>query len=153
MDHHEIRLALVLAALAVTAFLTGAGCYEQVVLDTAWPRKPELVRPGEGGVNRKIFWVPANMLGVLLLLAALWASWPAFGARAAALLALGLFLVINAVTVGYFAPAVLQVEKWGAPPDDPSSRKWVRLSRLRTPAALGVNVALAAAAILLCACM
>ncbi len=38
MDHHEFRLALVLAALAVP-------------VDTAWPERPELVRPSEGGIN------------------------------------------------------------------------------------------------------
>jgi hypothetical protein len=150
MDHSEIRLALVLAALAATASLTGAGCYEQAVLDRAWPEKPTLVRPVEGGVNRKLFWVPANMLALALLFAALWGVWPIAGARAAVASALGLFVVINAATVGYFAPAVLRVEREGIRPNDPSSRTWVRLSRLRTPLALGVNVALAAAAMLLC---
>jgi hypothetical protein len=149
MDHRILQLALVLAALAATALLTGAGVYEQVVLDTAWLRKPAIVRPIEGGVNRKLFWVPANIVGLLALVVALWASWPVGGARTGAIIALGFFLLINAVTVGYFAPAVLRVEKEGIEPNAPAARRWVQLSRLRTPLALGVNVALAATAILL----
>jgi hypothetical protein len=39
------------------------------------------------------------------------------------------FLLINLVTVTYFGPAVLRVEKVSPPPDDPVSLKWVRRSR------------------------
>jgi hypothetical protein len=148
-DHRVLQLSLVLAALAATAFLTGAGVYEQLVVDTAWPQKPAIVRPVEGGVNRKLFWVPANILGLVTLLAAVWASWPVGGARTGAVIALGLFLLINAVTIGYFAPAVLRVEKEGIKPNAAPARRWVQLTRLRTPLALGVNVALAITAILL----
>lgn len=143
MDHFTWRLVALLAALMVTACLTGAGIYEQSVLDTAWPRKPSIVRPVEGGANRKLFWVPANIVAILALLLAVWAAWPVAGARNASLVAVGLFAVINAMTVAYFAPAVLRMEKVSAPPDDPASFAWVRRSQWRTPLSLGVNVALA----------
>ena len=42
-------------ALIVTGCLIGAGIYEQSVLDTAWPHRPSIVRPVEGGANRKLF--------------------------------------------------------------------------------------------------
>jgi hypothetical protein len=126
--------------------MTGAGVYEQIVLDTAWPRTPSIVRPSEGGANRKLFWVPANIVAILTLLLALWASWPVTAARHAALVAIGLFAIINAVTIGYFAPAVLRVERNSVSPDAASSFQWVRLSRLRSVLAIGVNAALAFAA-------
>jgi hypothetical protein len=49
------------------------------------------------------------------------------------------------VTVLYFGPAVLRVEKSSPPPDDASSLASVRRSRWRTPLFIGVNVALAVA--------
>ena len=134
-------------ALVVSGCMTGAGAYEQIVLDTAWPRRPSIVRPSEGGANRKRFWVPANLVAVLTLLMAVCAAWPVTAARNAALIAIGLFAIINAVTIGYFAPAVLRVERLSVLPDAASSWRWVRLNRLRTVLALGVNAGLAFAAV------
>src|SRR6266481_4735723 len=97
------RLAVLIVALIVTGCLTGAGIYEQLVLDTAWPHKPSIVRPIEGGADRK-------------LLLALLASWCVASARYATLVAVGLFAVVDLVTVAYFGPAVLRVEKSFPPP-------------------------------------
>jgi hypothetical protein len=149
MDHLGLRHFAVLVALTTNAFLTGAGLYEQAVLDTAWPKKPALVRPVEGGANRKLFWVPANILGLASLLVALWASWPAPAARAASLVALCFSAAIQTVTIGFFAPAVLRVEKDGIAANDPTSVRWVRLSRWRSPLSLGVNASLVVAALAL----
>ncbi len=142
MDHFTTRLSALIIALIVTGCLTGAGIYEQSVVDTAWPHRPSIVRPVEGGANRKLFWVPANIAAVAVLFLALWAAWPVASARHAALAAIGLFAVINGVTVAYFAPAVLRMERESVPPEDPSSFAWVRLSRWRTPLSLCVNAAL-----------
>ena len=142
MDLVPWRFAALVIALIVSGCLTGAGIYEQSVLDTAWPSKPSIVRPVEGGVNRKLFWVPANISAVATLLVALMATWPMAFARDATLVAIGLFAVINGVTVTYFGPAVLRVERSSVPADDPSSLAWVRRSRWRTPLSLGVSTAL-----------
>jgi hypothetical protein len=142
MDHSAWRLIALIVAFTVTGCLTGAGIYEQSVLDAVWPHKPSIVRPVEGGANRKLFWVPANVAAVAALLLALWAAWPIAGARNATLVAVALFATINAVTIAYFGPAVLRVEKLSVPSDDPASLAWVRRSRWRTPLSLGVNVAL-----------
>jgi len=147
MDHFTWRLVALITALIVTGFLTGAGIYEQSVLDTAWPRTPSIVRPVEGGANRKLFWVPANIVAIGALFLALWAAWPVEVARNASFVAIGLFAIINVVTVVYFGPAVLRVEKVSVPPNDPASFAWVRRSRWRTPLSLGVNVALGFAAV------
>ena len=89
--------------------------------------------------------MPANIAAVVSLLLALVAPWPVAPARTATLVAVGLFAVINLVTVSYFGRAVLRVEKSAPPPDDPSSLAWVRRSRWRTPLSLGVNIALGVA--------
>jgi hypothetical protein len=148
MDLH-LRLIAVLVALIATSILTGAGWYEQAVLDTAWPKHPAIVRPKEGGANRKFFWVPANIFGVASVFVALVACWPVEAARWPAIAAATCLAAINAVTVVFFAPAVLKVEKDGVNAGDPSSIRWVRLSRLRTPLALGVNLGLVVATLAL----
>lgn len=99
-------------------------------------------------MNRKRLWVPGNIIVILALISGTWAAWPAARARFAAIAALVLFFAINAVTVVYFAPAVLRVERDGVAPNAPASRRWVMLSRLRTPLALAVVVCLAAAVLL-----
>jgi hypothetical protein len=55
MDHFTWRIAAILGALISTSALTGASLYEEAVLDLVWPRKLEIVRPIEGGANRKLF--------------------------------------------------------------------------------------------------
>jgi hypothetical protein len=145
MDPFEARLEILIVALVVSGMMTGAGLYEQSVLDTAWPARPDLVRPSEGGVNRKHFWVPGNVVAIAALLAAAGAAWPIPKARYAVLAALGLFALINLVTVSYFGPAVLRVERVAPPRDDPASSAWVQRSRWRTPLALAVNAAMALA--------
>jgi hypothetical protein len=144
-----VHLVILLGAVIAASAIMGAGVYEQVVLDPAWPACPSIVRPAEGGVNRKRIWVPANIVVIVTLLAGVWAAWPLAQARFAAIAALVLFFAINAVTVVFFAPAVLRVERNGVAPNDPASRRWVKLSRLRTPLALGVIVCLAAALLLM----
>ncbi len=145
MDYFMLRIVILFTALIVIGICTGAGWYEQAVLDTVWPKKPSIVRPVEGGVNRKLFWVPANILAVSSLLGSLWASWLSDFARLFVFVAIGLFAMINIATVSYFAPHVLRVEKDSILPSDSSSLRWVRLSRLRTPLSLGATIALSIA--------
>jgi hypothetical protein len=138
----ELRIGLVLLALLSTSMLAGAGLYEQAVLDPAWPAKPGLVRPLEGGVSRKRYWVPANSVALLAMAAAIWAAWPQESAQSWALAAAACSLVVNISTISYFAPQVLRVERDGVAPNDASSLRWVALSRLRTPFAFALNLCL-----------
>jgi hypothetical protein len=125
----------------------GASLYEESVLDLAWPRKPDIVRPVEGGANRKLFWVPADFIAIISLLAATWAAWPVTDSRNAVLVGVGLYAINIGISVGYFVPELLKVERIGTAPDDPSSRTWVRRNRWRgilficTTAALSLAVA------------
>ncbi len=131
MDHLTLRLAAILGALISTSALMGASLYEESVLDLVWPRKPDIVRPIEGGANRKLFWVPADLIAIISLLIATWAAWPVTDTRNAVLVGVGLYAINIGVSVAYFVPELLKVERMGAQPDDPSSRTWVRRNRWR----------------------
>lgn len=124
----EFRLILLLASLLATALLTGAGWYEQAVLDAAWPARPDIVRPSQGGASRKRFWIPANILAVATFPPALWAAWPLPSARYAVLVAIACSIGINIATIRFFAPRVLRVERQGVAPNNPSSLRWVRIA-------------------------
>jgi hypothetical protein len=131
MDHFIWRFAAILGALVSTSALTGASLYEESVLDPAWPGRPDLVRPIEGGANRKRFWIPADLIALVSLAAATWAAWPVPEIRNAVLVAVGLYGINIAVSVVYFVPELLKVERLGAEPDAASSRIWVRRNRWR----------------------
>jgi len=119
MDHSTWRLVAILAALVSTSALMGASLYEESVLDLVWPRKPWIVRPIEGGANRKLFWIPADLIASTSLLVATWAAWPAAVTRYAVLAGVGLYAINIVVSVAYFVPELLKVERNGIPPDDP----------------------------------
>src|SRR5262249_4045623 len=58
------------------AHLTGAdqlggAFYEYSVVDPSWPRHPEIIQPGRGGISRRRFWIPAPTSFDLALLPAL----------------------------------------------------------------------------------
>lgn len=147
IDHLTWRLVAILGALISTSALTGASLYEESVLDLVWPRKPEIVRPIEGGANRKLFWIPADLIAIVSLLGATFAAWPVSHTRSAVLVGVGLYGINIAVSAAYFVPELLKVERNGTQPDDPSSRTWVRRNRWRgailicTTVALGLAVA------------
>ncbi len=147
MNEDIWKLAAILVALCATAILTGGGWYEQAVLDSAWPRNPNLVRPAEGGANRKKFWIPAHVSGAASLALALWGAWSAVLARNATLTAIAIYILITLVTVGYFAPAVLKVERDCVEPNASSSFAWVRRSRWRMVLAVSMNLAMVVAAV------
>jgi hypothetical protein len=139
------QFAAILAALVSTSALTGAALYEEAVLDLAWPRKPDIVRPIEGGANRKLFWIPADLLALVSLAAATWAGWPASESRKAVLVAVGLYAINIVVSLAYFVPELQKVEQLGVQPDAISSRIWVRRNRWRGVILIGTTVALSLA--------
>jgi hypothetical protein len=68
-----------LAAIALAAGLAfisiGGALYEFLVVDPAWPNRPELIQPERGGVSRKRFWIPDHTAFELTLIAALVMTW------------------------------------------------------------------------------
>ena len=131
MNHLLWRLAAILSALVSTSALAGASLYEEAVLDLVWPHRPDIVRPIEGGANRKLFWVPADIVALTSLLAATWAAWPVSDTRKALLVAVTLYAINVGISAAYFVPELLKVERLGISPDDLSSRTWVRRNRWR----------------------
>ncbi len=125
------QFAAILCALVSTSALTGAALYEESVLDLAWPRRPDIVRPVAGGANRKLFWIPADLVAIVSLAAATWAAWPVNDSRNAVLVAVGLYAINIVVSLTYFVPELQKVERFGIEPDAQSSRRWVRRNRWR----------------------
>lgn len=117
------------------AFEVAGGIYEHVVIDLAWPSNPALVQPGEGGVNRALFWIPVHSLLSLSLLTGLWASWPRRDLRTRMAWALGIHVALRVWTAAYFIPVALAVEA-GEVTSLEQFRTWVMLSPLRTVATL-----------------
>src|SRR5919197_558711 len=57
------------AALALVSL--GGGLYEFLVVDPAWPRRPDVIQPNRGGVSRRRFWIPEHTAFELSLIASL----------------------------------------------------------------------------------
>ncbi|HEX3233112.1 MAG TPA: hypothetical protein VHR41_02870 [Gemmatimonadales bacterium] len=131
-------LALPLALVALTAALAlaslGGGLYEFLVVDPAWPRRPELIQPARGGVSRRRFWIPAHTTFELSLIASLIVSWGQPAVRMPLLAALASHAAMRLWSAFDFIPKALAFER-----ADPSSitedaaRRWNRRSVGRFP--------------------
>ena len=62
---------LIAVASALALVSLGGGFYEFLVVDPAWPRRPDLIQPARGGVSRRRFWIPAHVAFELTLIASL----------------------------------------------------------------------------------
>ena len=124
-----------LTVTAATAFglvLVGGGLYEFLVVDPAWPTKPEIVQPDRGGISRRRFWIPAHCVFELLLIAAIWHAFSVPDARfwlLTALLSHGSMRIWSAFD---FIPKAVVFEK-AQSVDPEAARKWSRRSRWRFP--------------------
>jgi hypothetical protein len=129
-------VTVLLTALAASLALVsvGGGLYEFLVVDPAWPRRPEIIQPARGGVSRKRFWIPAHTVFELTLIATLVVAWPRPEVRYWLLVALASHVVMRLWSAFDFIPKALAFER-----ADPSSiteetaRRWSRRSRWRLP--------------------
>lgn len=135
---HAIAQWATRIALIFFFFQLGGSFYEHLVIDRIWPANPTLIQPGQGGVDRKVFWIPMHGVVTLALPLALWAAWRVPGARTWLLIALGLYLVIRIWTFAYFIPAVARFEAADTIDVD-AARAWVRWSLTRLPLLLGAT--------------
>jgi hypothetical protein len=111
----------------------GGGAYEYLVVDPFWPRRPDLIQPGRGGVSRRRFWIPAHTAFELSLIASLVAMWNS-PARTPLLVALATHLTMRLWSAFDFIPKALAFEK--ADPttiDVGAARRWSRRSLGRLP--------------------
>jgi hypothetical protein len=140
-------MAAVFVPLGLGAIGMGGGLYETLLVDRVWPRQPQLVQPGRGGINRKLFWGPLNGLSGLALVVCVWAVWAEPLARGWALLALACHIGARAWSWAYFIPAALRFETLGDfdSSDAARARRWTRLSIWRLPLGLAELAALSLA--------
>ena len=139
-----------LAAIALAAGLAfigiGGALYEFLVVDPAWPNRPELIQPERGGVSRKRFWIPAHTAFELTLIAALVMAWAQPSVRVWLLVGLSSHAATRIWSLFDFIPKALAFER-----ADPatiaadSARRWTRRSLWRLPPSLITGGAMLAA--------
>lgn len=112
----------------------GGGLYEFSVVDPFWPRRPEIVQPARGGIDRKRFWIPIHVAFELTLIVALVLTWPQAEMRFWLLTALVSHAVMRIWSAFDFIPKALAFERADAAPiTEAEARNWTRRSRLRLP--------------------
>jgi hypothetical protein len=125
-------LVAVSAALALASL--GGGLYEYLVVDPAWPRRPDVIQPSRGGVSRKRFWIPAHTAFELSLVASLVATWGSPGVRTPLLVALATHATMRLWSAFDFIPKALAFERADpATIDSRAARRWSRRSLARLP--------------------
>jgi hypothetical protein len=137
------------AATAFGLVLIGGGLYEFLVVDSAWPRRPDLIQPNRGGISRKRFWIPAHTVFELALIASLVLAWSNSDLRFWLLLAFASHASMRIWSAFDFIPKALAFEK-AETVDEAAARKWSRRSVFRFPLDLFTCYSLFAA--LLAAC-
>ncbi|HEX4587149.1 MAG TPA: hypothetical protein VH185_04165 [Mycobacterium sp.] len=127
-----------LVLIAVTTFAAcvtvGGGVYEFLVVDPAWPGRPGIIQPRNGGVSRARFWVPAHAIFEVLLIVTLVAAWGDTDVRIALLVALVSHAVSRVWSLADFVPKAVAFEKADpATVDEAAAVRWTRRSLLRLP--------------------
>src|SRR5688500_16380149 len=112
------------AALALVSL--GGAFYEFLVVDPAWPRRPELIQPARGGVSRRRFWIPAHTLFELALVATLVAAWSYPAVRTPLLVALASHAAMRIWSGVDFIPKALAFERAEpAAVTEETARRWI----------------------------
>lgn len=127
---HRIATWSIAGSLVVALLVVGASLYEHLVIDPVWPDNPSVIRPDEGGIDRKDVWIPLHAAIMVLLPLALWAGWRTPARRALVGAALG-YVVYRGWSIVYFIPNALRYEEPGASLDGAGT--WIALSTLRLP--------------------
>jgi hypothetical protein len=125
---------LLAASTALALVSLGGGAYEFLVVDPAWPGRPDIVQPSRGGVSRRRFWIPAHVAFELSLVASLVAMWNWPTVRTPLLVALATHAIMRLWSAFDFIPKALAFEK--ADPtsiDIRAARRWSRRSLARLP--------------------
>jgi hypothetical protein len=136
-------LMLLAVTTLVACALVGGRLYEILVVDPAWPKRPGIVQPHNGGVSRRRFSVPVHTAFEILLILTLIGAWGHPQVRVALLIALvshGAVRVWSLLDVG---PAVEKADPAGV--DAAAAVAWTRRSLLRLPLDLIAGVAMLAA--------
>jgi hypothetical protein len=116
------------AALAFASL--GGGLYEVLVVDPAWPRRPELIQPARGGISRRRFWIPAHVAFEIALITALVWSWSQPSARDPLLVALASHAAMRVWSAFDFIPKAVAFER-AETVSEVAARAWANRSWLR----------------------
>ncbi|MBV9889046.1 MAG: hypothetical protein JO119_21085 [Acidobacteria bacterium] len=130
----SLVFGLTVAGVCFALMLVGGGFYEVLVVDAAWPQRPDLIQPDRGGISRRRFWMPAHSLFELSVIAALIAAWHAPDIRSWLWVALISHAVARIWSFSDFIPKAIAFER--ADPDSITAavaRKWTRHSVFRLP--------------------
>ena len=124
-----VLIAITTLAACVTL---GGGLYEFLVIDPAWPKRPGIIQPRNGGVSRARFWLPAHLVFEVLLIVTLVVAWGEADVRIALMVALVSHAVMRVWWLVDFVPKALAFEKADpATVDEASAVRWTRRSLLR----------------------
>jgi hypothetical protein len=131
---HAWPVLLVALSTALALVSVGGGLYEYLVVDPAWPRRPDIIQPSRGGVSRRRFWIPAHTAFELSLIASLVAVWSSPTVRTPLLLALATHTTMRLWSAFDFIPKALAFEKADVTTiDAAAARRWSRRSLGRLP--------------------
>jgi hypothetical protein len=143
---HGWPVVLVALSTALGLMSLGGGAYEYLVVDPAWPRRPDMIQPNRGGVSRRRFWIPAHTAFELSLVASLVAVWSSPTARTPLLVALATHAAMRLWSALDFIPKALAFERADPTTIDVSAaRRWSRRSLARLPLDLATCGAMIAA--------
>jgi hypothetical protein len=135
-------------ACSFAMIILGGGLYEFLVVDPSWPKRPDLIQPAQGGINRKRFWIPAHATFELMLIAALIMAWSLADVRFWLWVALMSHAIMRIWSAFDFIPKALAFERADASTiTESAARAWTRRSLLRFPLDLVTSSAMIAALI------
>jgi hypothetical protein len=138
-----VLIAITTLAACVTL---GGGLYEFLVVDPAWPKRPGIIQPRNGGVSRARFWIPVHTVFEVLLIVTLVVAWGDAHARVALLVALASHAVMRVWSLVDVVPKAVAFEKANpATVDETAAVRWTRRSLLRLPLDLITCAAMLAA--------
>src|SRR5262245_26553517 len=138
--------SMVVVPTSLALISLGGALYEFSVVDPFWPRRPDIIQPGRGGISRRRFWIPAHTTFELALLAALVVTWALPDVRFWLLVALGSHAAMRIWSFVDFVPKALAFERAEAASIDAArARSWTRRSLLRLPLDLVTCFAMLAA--------
>jgi hypothetical protein len=122
----------IILATAMALVSLGGGLYEFSVVDPSWPRKPEIIQPGRGGISRRRFWIPAHVAFELALIVSLVSGWSQNEVRSWLLVALASHAAMWIWSAFDFIPKALAFERAEAISEG-AARAWTRRSLWRLP--------------------
>jgi hypothetical protein len=127
-------MVAVVIATALALASVGGGLYEFLVVDPFWPKRPDLIQPGRGGVSRRRFWIPAHVTFEVALIASLVLAWSQGEVRLPLLVALASHAVMRLWSAFDFIPKALKFEQADpASVTEEAARRWARRSLWRLP--------------------